>query len=127
MKDTKSTQSDLEILTQLNADYLASDQNGDVQRYGQILDEDFMSSLPDFLLRNKKQFLEMMTVPRPFTELNMDDVRIRFVGGFRDYPLTYMTFRTKDGVLRQGRYTDDWQRRDGKWLCVAANVIAEGL
>jgi len=25
MKDTKSTQSDLEILTQLNADYLASD------------------------------------------------------------------------------------------------------
>jgi hypothetical protein len=36
-KDTKSTQSDLEILTQLNADYLASDQNGDVQRYGQIL------------------------------------------------------------------------------------------
>ena len=28
MKDTKSTQSDLEILTQLNADYLASDQNG---------------------------------------------------------------------------------------------------
>ena len=52
MKDTKSTQSDLEILTQLNADYLASDQNGDVQRYGQILAEDFMSSLPDFLLRS---------------------------------------------------------------------------
>jgi hypothetical protein len=37
MKDTKSTPSDLEILTQLNADYPASDQNGDVQRYGQIL------------------------------------------------------------------------------------------
>ena len=89
MKDTKSTQSDLEILTQLNADYLASDQNGDVQRYGQILAEDFMSSLPDFLLRNKKQFLEMMTAPRPFTELKMDDVRIRLLGGFRDYPLTH--------------------------------------
>ena len=66
MKDTKSTQSDLDILTQLNADYLASDHNGDVQRYGQILAEDFMSSLPDFLLRNKKQFLEMMAAPRPF-------------------------------------------------------------
>jgi hypothetical protein len=38
-----------------------------------------------------------------------------------------MTFRTKDGVLRQGRYPDDCQRRDGTWLCVAANVIAEGL
>jgi ketosteroid isomerase-like protein len=126
MKDTKSTQSDLEILTQLNADYLASDQNGDVQRYGQILAEDFMSSLPDFLLRNKKQFLEMMTAPRPFTELKMDDVRIRLLGDFAIIH-SHMTFRTTDGVLRQGRYTDDWQRRDGKWLCVAANVIAEGL
>jgi ketosteroid isomerase-like protein len=126
MKDTKSTQSDLEILTQLNADYLASDQNGDVQRYGQILAEDFMSSLPDFLLRNKKQFLEMMTAPRPFTELKMDDVRIRLLGDFAIIH-SHMPFRTKDGVLRQSRYTDDWQRRDGKWLCVAAKVIAEGL
>ena len=126
MKDTKSTQSDLEILTQLNADYLAWDQNGDVQRYGQILAEDFMSSLPDFLLRNKKQFLEMMTAPRPFTELKMDDVRIRLLRNFAIIH-SHMTFRTKDGGLRQGRYTDDWQRRDGKWLCVAANVIAEGL
>jgi ketosteroid isomerase-like protein len=114
------------MLTQLNADYLASDQNGDVQRYGQILAEDFMSSLPDCLLRNKKQFLEMMAAPRPFTELKMDDVRIRLLGDFATIH-SHMTFRTKDGVLRQGRYTDDCQRRDGKWLCVAANVIAEGL
>jgi ketosteroid isomerase-like protein len=126
MKDTKSTQSDLDILTQLNADYLASDQNGDVQRYRQRLAEDFMSSLPDFLLRNKKQFLEMMTAPRPFTELKMDDVRIRLLGDFATIH-SHMTFRTKDGVLRQGRYTDDSQRRDGKWLCVAVNVSAEGL
>jgi len=25
---------------------------------------------------------------------------------------SHMTFRTKDVVLRQGRYTDDWQRRE---------------
>ena len=85
-----------------------------------------MSSLPDCLRRNKKQFLEMMTVPRPFTELKMDDVRIRLLGYFATIH-SHMTFRTKDGVLRQGRYTDDWQQRDGKWLCVVANVIAEGL
>ena len=126
MKDTKSIQSDLEILTQLNAEHLVSDQNGDVQRYGQILAEDFMSSLPDFLLRNKKQFLEMMTVPRPFTELKMDDVRIRLLGGFRDYPLTH-DLQNERRCITSSRYTDDWQRRDGKWLCVAANVIAGGL
>jgi ketosteroid isomerase-like protein len=97
-----------------------------VQRYEQILAEDFMSSLPDFLLRNEKQFLEMMAAPRPFTELKMDDVRIRLLGDFAIIH-SHMTFRTKDGVLRQRRYTDDWQLPDGKWLCVAANVIYEEL
>jgi hypothetical protein len=46
MPDTTNTKSDLEILTQLNADFLASAQNGDVRRFEQILAEDFMASLP---------------------------------------------------------------------------------
>ena len=37
MPDTTNTKSDLEILTQLNADFVASAQNGDVRRYEQIL------------------------------------------------------------------------------------------
>jgi hypothetical protein len=53
-----------------------------------------MSSLPDCLLRNKKQFLEMMAAPRPFTELKMDDVRIRLLGDFATIH-SHMTFRTK--------------------------------
>lgn len=40
MAVTTNTQSDIEILTRLNADYLASDQNGDVPSYEQILAED---------------------------------------------------------------------------------------
>jgi Domain of unknown function (DUF4440) len=66
----------------------------------------------------------MMAAPRPFTELKADDVRIRLLGDFAIIH-AYMTFRKTDGVLRQGRYTDDWQRREGQWLCVAANVISE--
>jgi hypothetical protein len=80
MADAANSQSDLDILTRLNADYLAADQNGDVQRYEEILAEDFEASLPDFLLRDKKQFLEMMAAPRPFTELTADDVQIRLLG-----------------------------------------------
>jgi ketosteroid isomerase-like protein len=124
MPDTTNTKSDLEILTQLNADFLASAQNGDVRRYEQILAEDFMASLPDFLLRDKKQFLDMMAAPRPFTELKADEVRIRLLGDFAIIH-AHMTLRTADGVQRQGRYTDDWQRRDRKWLCVAANAFWE--
>ncbi len=82
MPDTTNTKSDHEILTQLNADFVASAQNGDVRRFEQILAEDFMASLPDFLLRDKKQFLDMMAAPRAFTELKADEVRIRLLGDF---------------------------------------------
>jgi ketosteroid isomerase-like protein len=126
MADTKNPQSDLEILTRLNADFMASAQNGDVKRFSEILAEDFTASLPDFLLRDKAQFLEMMSRPRPFTELTAHDVKIRLLGDFAIIHAR-ITFRTLDGVQRQGRYTDDYQRRDGKWLCVAANLIAEGI
>src|ERR1700757_2538301 len=104
MPDTTNTKSDLEILTQLNADFLASVQNGDVRRFEQILAEDFMASLPDFLLRDKKQFLDMMAAPRPFTELKADEVKIRLLGDFAIIH-AHMTLRTADGVQRQGRYT----------------------
>ena len=124
MPDTTNTKSDLEILTQLNADFLASVENGDVRRFEQILAEDFTASLPDFLLRDKKQFLDMMAAPRPFAELKADEVKIRLLGDFAIIH-AHMTFRTPDGVRRQGRYTDDWQRRDGKWLCVTANTFWE--
>ena len=122
MPDNTNTKSDLEILTQLNADFVASAQNGDVRRLGQILAEDFTSSLPDFLLHDKKQFLDITAAPRPFTELKADEVRIRLLGDFAIIH-AHMTLRTADGVLRQGRYTDDYQRRDGKWLCVAGTAF----
>ena len=125
MPDGTNTQSDLEILTQLNADFLASTQIGDIRRFEQILAEDFIASLPDFLLRDKKQFLELMAEPRPFTELKADEVRIRLLGDFAIIH-AHMTYKTADGKRREGRYTDDWARRDGKWVCVSANVIMEG-
>ena len=82
-----------------------------------------MTSLPDFLLRDKKQFLDMVAAPRPFTELKADEVRM-LLGDFAIIH-AHMTLRTADGVQRQGRYTDDYQRRHGKWLCVAATAFWE--
>ena len=34
-------------------------------------------------------------------------------------------YKNKSGVERTGRYTDDWARRDGKWLCVSAHTAGE--
>lgn len=117
---------DLRALAELNAAYLASDQNSDVGRYREILAHDFTASLPDYQLYDREQFLELIAAPRPFTDLEAQDVRIRLLGDFAIIHAA-MTFRTRDGALHRGRYTDDWHRRGGKWLCVAANVIAEDV
>ena len=31
-------------------------------------------------------------------------------------------YRKPDGAQGAGRYTDIWMRRDGRWMCVAAQV-----
>jgi hypothetical protein len=46
MKTDTATQSDLEALTALNRDYIRSVQHGDVQRFEEILAEDFLCSNP---------------------------------------------------------------------------------
>jgi hypothetical protein len=35
--------------------------------------------------------------------------------------------KTRKGGVKHGRYTDEYQRRDGKWWCIGANVISEKL
>jgi ketosteroid isomerase-like protein len=126
MSDHTEHQNDLQILAKLNSAYLRSDQNSDVKCYETFLADDFTASLPDYQLHDRKRFLEGIAGPRPFTELEADDVQIRILGDFAIIH-AHITFRGLDGVKRQGRYTDDYQRRNGRWVCVAANVIAEGL
>lgn len=123
------SEQDIKELTALNLAYLHSDEYSDVARYEEMLTEDFHASLADYRLLNRKEFLDMIAKPRPFTELQCQDVKIRVLPG-NEFALIHarMTYRTKsDGVVRHGRYTDEYQKRNGKWMCVGGNVIAEKL
>jgi ketosteroid isomerase-like protein len=57
MKTDSATHSDIDALTALNRDYIQSVQHGDVQRFAEILADDFLCSNPDGSLVDKKQFL----------------------------------------------------------------------
>ena len=57
MKTDTQTQSDLEALTALNRDYIHSVQHGDVQRFEEILAEDFLCSNPDGSLVDRSNSL----------------------------------------------------------------------
>ena len=122
MRIETAERADLETLTALNADYIRSVQQGDVRRFDQILAEDFLCSNPDGSLVDKRQFLAQTARPVTITGLAASDVRVRFLGD--DVAIIHgkTSYATASGETRNGRYTDVWARRAGKWLAVSAHV-----
>jgi ketosteroid isomerase-like protein len=112
---------DLDVLTKLNADYVSSVQNGDVRRFDEILADDFLCSMADGSLVDRKRFLEITAQPVTIKNLTASDVNIRLLG---DVAIVHAatSFTTADGKASTGRYTDVWQRRGGKWQAVSAHV-----
>ena len=59
---------------------------------------------------------------KPVTSgLSVQEVRVRILG---DVAIIHArtSYTTADGEQRNGRYTDVWARRDGRWLAVSAHV-----
>ena len=112
---------DLAELTALNRDYINSVQNSDVKRFDRILADDFYCSNPDKSLVDRSGFLKQTAIPVTIKNLEAHDVSIRLMG---DFAIIHArtTYSYLDGRPGQGRYTDIWARRDGRWLCVAAQV-----
>ena len=120
MQTNTNTQRDLDTLTALNRDFVASVQKGDVKRLGEIFADDFMVSTPDGSLLNKAEYLKLVAEPVTITGLVAEDVRIRLLG---DFAIIHGRFnsRSADGKPRRGRYTDNWASRDGTWVAVSAH------
>jgi ketosteroid isomerase-like protein len=112
---------DIEELTVLNRDYVASVQNGDVKRFDEILAEDFYCTNPDKSLVDRAGFLKQTAVPVTIKNLIADDVKIRVLG---DFAIIHgrTSYITADGQQAYGRYTDCWAKQSGRWLAVSAHV-----
>ena len=120
MADT-AIHTDLDVLTALNRDYINPVQHGDVRRFDEILAEDFLCSNPDGSLVDKQQFLAQTARPVTISSLAAEDVKVRIIG---DVAIIHArtSYTTAEGEQRNGRYTDVWALRDGKWLAVSAHV-----
>ena len=112
---------DVEELTTLNRDYVASVQNSDVKRFDEILADDFYCSNPDKSLVDRAAFLKQTAIPVTIRNLEAHDVKIRLMG---DFAIIHARTRytTADGNQGSGCYTDVWARQNGHWLAVSAHV-----
>jgi ketosteroid isomerase-like protein len=121
MATNVAARSDLEILIDLNRDYIASVQHGDVGRFDEILAPDFLCSNPDGSLIDRAAFLAQTARPVVIKNLQAHDVNVRIMG---DVALIHArtSYTKPDGQPGGGRYTDVWARRGGRWLAVSAHV-----
>jgi ketosteroid isomerase-like protein len=113
--------SDLQALQELNEAYIRSVRTSDVQWFERNLSGDFLNSNPDGTLVDRAAFLRQVAPPCPVANFGVEDVRIRLFG---DTAIAHgrTTYTRADGQPGSGRYTDVWQRQQGRWLCVAAHV-----
>jgi ketosteroid isomerase-like protein len=121
MTANAASNSDLATLLELNRDYIRSVENSDVRRFEEILADDFLCSLPDGTLVDRRGFLEQTARPVQIANLEAHDVNVRLMG---DFAIVHArtTYTAADGSTGSGRYTDVWARRNGRWLAVSAHV-----
>jgi len=112
---------DVEILDKLNKAYVDSVQKSDVRWFDEHLSADFLNSNPDGSIVDRAGFLAQIAKPVALKGLEPREVKIRLFGDFAIIHAKTV-YRKPDGHTGAGRYTDIWQRRDGRWLCVAAHV-----
>jgi ketosteroid isomerase-like protein len=125
MGDTGQAAEDLAILEQLNLDYNRADQAGDVERFKELLADDFVVQTPG-VTRDKAGYLEYIAEPRPFSDLALLDARVRILGDVALIHGRTSYTMVSDGVEHEALYTDVYQKCDGTWRCVAACAIAPG-
>jgi ketosteroid isomerase-like protein len=112
---------DIDELTILNRDYVASVQNCDVKCFDEILAQDFYCTNPDKSLVDRAGFLKQTAIPVTIRNFIADDVKIRVLG---DFAIIHgrTSYTTPDGEQAYGRYTDCWAKQNGRWLAVSAHV-----
>ncbi len=121
VSSSTASKSDVDVLLDLNRDYIRSVQDGDVQRFEEILADDFLCSNPDGSLIDREAFLEQTARPVTIANLEAHDVNVRIIG---DVAIIHArtTYTLPGGGAGAGRYTDVWAHREGRWLAVSAHV-----
>ena len=122
LKADDAANADLEVLLDLNRNYVRSALESDVRWYAENLSEDFYITAPDGVLLNREAFLKRIANPYPGTHAEPVDVMVRILG---DVAIIHSGYRDmkRTGEPSYGRYTDIYERRNGRWLCVAAHFM----
>lgn len=108
-------------LQQLNRNFIRSVEEADVAWFDANLAPDFFNTNSDGSFIDRKAFLAQIARGSSVKNIREHEVLIRILG---DFAIIHArtSYQKSDGTEGAGRYTDDWQLRDGRWQCVSAHV-----
>lgn len=121
---TDPTGDDDAVLRQLNEGYVDAFRRADVAWYAAHLAPDYVVVNPDGSFGDRGAALSDFAKPifaEKLATFPVDEVRIRRFG---DTAVIHAQndYTRKDGTRGVSRYTDIWQKRDGRWVCIAAHI-----
>ena len=115
---------DTRLLQVLNENYVQAFRDADVAWFGAHLAPDYVMVSGDGAQWDRAATLSRFAQPTFATSMRSFPVAKVAVRRFHDVALIHAenAYELKDGRKGVSRYTDIWQKRGGRWLCIAAHI-----
>ena len=115
---------DASVLRALNESYVQAFRDADVAWYAAHLAPDYVMVSGDGTQWDRAAALSRFAQPIFATAMRSFPVDRVTMRRFHDVALIHAenAYQLKDGRKGVSRYTDIWQKRDGRWLCIAAHI-----
>jgi len=108
-------------LSQLNRDYVRAVEERNPHWFDEHLAEDFTNTYADGTFADRAEFIERVARDSGLSNRRLLEVAIRRMGDFAIIHARTIS-NTPSGAEVFTRYTDIWARRDGRWVCVSAQL-----
>ncbi|HWK05146.1 MAG TPA: nuclear transport factor 2 family protein [Puia sp.] len=117
---------DQQTLKQLNEDWIHAYPTKDTATMSKIFADDIIMITPNGSKIGKKIMLSRTASPdQQIISANVDSVDVRLLGANVGLIMAYVSFVSKAGdkeIAGKNCYLDVYEKRNGKWLAVAAHV-----
>lgn len=117
--------SDEQELIRLQDEWCRAEMDGDAAALGRILADEYMLVISNGTVLSRAQLLrEVETREVPFTTIAVEDTRVKLYGNMAVVK-GVVKWSDAGGTKNQSLFTETWQRRDGRWQCLATHESGE--
>jgi uncharacterized protein (TIGR02246 family) len=124
-----SSSDDVKTLEKLNEDWIHSYPGKDTATLSRIFADDLIMITPNGSRRSKKECIAMMASPgQQIASAKVDKVQVRLLGniGLVMAEASFISMENGKEVPGRTNYLDVYEKRNGRWVAIAAHVTFLG-